>query len=85
MASIPSLCRTEEAQVALDRIADPGARVFANMLFALVVQRAFGDSRIETGMEIDAHFLVQVFAEYFSDRDAVYKALALGDGDGLVP
>jgi hypothetical protein len=82
MPPTPSLSRTEEAQAALDRIEDRGAYVFANMLFALIVQRAFGESRIETGMDIDAYFLVKVFEEYFSDRDAIYKALSAGDGDG---
>lgn len=77
----PSLSRTQEAQAALDRIEDPGTKTFADMLLALVIQRAFGERRIETGMDIDAYFLARVFEEYFSDRDAVYKALAMGDGD----
>ncbi len=77
-----SLCRTQEAQAALDQIADQGTRTFANMLLALIVQRAFGERKIETEMNIDAYFLAKVFEEYFSDRDAVQKALAIGRGDG---
>jgi hypothetical protein len=80
--SNPSLSHTQEAQAALDRIEDQGTRTFANMMLALVVQRAFGERRIETDMNIDAYFLIQVFEEYFSDRDAVYKALAIGDPHG---
>ena len=64
--SPPTLLRTQEAQEALDRIEDPGTRVFANMLYALVVQRAFGERRIETEMNIDSYFLIRVFEEYFS-------------------
>ena len=79
--STPSLSRTQEAQAALDRIEDLGTKTFADMLLALVIQRAFGEGKIETGMEVDAYFLAKVFEEYFSDRDAVYKALAMGDGD----
>lgn len=78
----PSLTRTQEAQAALDRIEDKGTRMFAEMVLALVMQRAFGERRVETGMEVDAYFLVKVFEEYFSDRDAVYKALAMGEGGG---
>ena len=80
--SNPSLSRTQEAQEALDRIEDLGTRTFANMMLALVIQRAFGERKVETDMDIDAYFLIKVFEEYFSDRDAVYKALSIGDGDG---
>jgi hypothetical protein len=79
MNARPTLNRTEEAQQALDRIADRGAHVFARMLYALVVQRAFGEQKIETDMNIDSYFLIRVFEEYFSDRDAVRKALSIGD------
>jgi hypothetical protein len=36
--------------------------------------------KIETNMNIDSYFLILVFEEYFSDRDAVRKALSVGDG-----
>jgi hypothetical protein len=79
MTSQPTLTRTQEAQEALDRIEDRGTHVFARMLYALVVQRAFGERKIETEMNIDSYFLIRVFEEYFSDRDAVYKALSMGN------
>jgi hypothetical protein len=76
----PSLTRTREAQEALNQIKDSGTHVFASMMHALIVRRAFGDERIATDMNIDSYFLIKVFEEYFSDRDAIYKALTIGDG-----
>ena len=81
----PSLSRTREAQDAMARIEDRGTYVLASMMYALVVKRAFGEGRIPTGMEIDSYFLVRVFEEFFADRDAIHKALAIGDDGGRCP